>query len=744
MTPLAKIKGLLLIVVTLATLGLASFAQSESPSLSPSATPSAETGPQALESLSELKARLDKVEESLKTAPTPSSKDVVDDPTTPPPYIASMRRMETNLRRLITLKEADALLQTKIEKLDKDLQDFTQNGLENERPFSVSSLDSFQGQLSLAKEKLESEELALKSAESNLELAEDQLQSRQAQRRRLIERSQQSDGVDLELDRQLEKAGAAVSASELAVELAEAEADTARRSIEVVKKRQDLLNKKIALVKPEILFSESTLRKQIEALETERKRLSEKLEEVKSETEKSLEALKSIQEDSIDDDQQEAEIRAKSEWLTTHQQQKTLLEEHLELNLTQQDLWAQRYQLSQNTPGLSWSNLKDATSGLIVRLNNREEVLASELSQLRSRMAVVLEEAPQGSKQSDRRWETLEAQAIAEHQDAIENALRALSETRALADRLLSEIRAQNADVTWQERVGQGWSTLMGVWNTELYTIGDSSVTVGKVSIALLVLILGLTAVGRASKMVSRKLLQKLPITDASRANIERTLHYFFIFFVFLFALRVVNIPLTIFTFLGGTLAIAVGFGAQNILNNFISGLILMVERPIRVGDLIEVEGTAGVVQEIGARSTRILMGTGIHVVVPNSFLLENSVTNWTLADQQVRTSVTVGVAYGSDTKLVTSLMEKAAFGEDRVEKTPAPIITFDDFADSSLNFTVHFWLRVLRPMDRKITESQVRYAIDDLFRQNGVTIPFPQRDLNFPEPVSFQRTDNS
>ncbi len=744
MTPISKIKTLLLVVVLWGAFGLPSFAQSESPSLSPAATPSAGASPQALQSLSELRARLSKVEESLKTAPPSSSGDVIDDPTTPPPYIKSMRRMETNLRRLITLKEADALLQTKIEKLDKDLQDFTQNGLANERPFSVASLDSFQGQLSLAQEKLASEELALRSAESNLELAEGQLQGRQAQRRRLVERSQNTDGVDLELDRQLEKAGAAVAASELALELAKAEASTARRGIELVKKQQDLLNKKIALVKPEILFSESTLRKQIETLESDRSRLSEKLEEVKVATERSLVELKSVQEDAIDDDLQESEIQAKSEWLTTHQQQKTLLEELLELNLTQQDLWAQRYQLSQDTPGLSWSNLKDATSGLIVRLDNRQEVLTSELSQLRSRMAVALEEAPQATNEGERRWDTVEAQAIAEHQDAIEDALRNLSETRALADRLLSEIRAQNADVTWQERMGQGWSTLMGVWNTELYTIGDSSVTVGKVSIALLVLILGLTAVGRASKMVSRKLLRKLPITDASRANIERTLHYFFIFFVFLFALRVVNIPLTIFTFLGGTLAIAVGFGAQNILNNFISGLILMVERPVRVGDLIEVEGTAGVVQEIGARSTRILMGTGIHVVVPNSFLLENSVTNWTLADQQVRTSVTVGVAYGSDTKLVTSLMEKAAFGEERVEKTPAPIITFDDFADSSLNFTVHFWLKVLRPMDRKIVESQVRYSIDHLFRQNDVTIPFPQRDLNFHAPVPFQRTDNS
>jgi small-conductance mechanosensitive channel len=192
-----------------------------------------------------------------------------------------------------------------------------------------------------------------------------------------------------------------------------------------------------------------------------------------------------------------------------------------------------------------------------------------------------------------------------------------------------------------------------------------------------------------------------------------------------------VNIPLAVFAFLGGAVAIGVGFGAQNIINNFISGFILVTERPISIGDLIEVDGTLGGVEEIGARCTRVRTGENIHILVPNSTLLERNITNWTLSDKKIRTKVTVGVIYGSPVDKVKELLLRATEETDRVVKHPEPFVLFADFGDNALIFDVYFWISIEKVIERKRIESSVRFRIDDLFREAGIVIAFPQRDVH-------------
>jgi small-conductance mechanosensitive channel len=199
----------------------------------------------------------------------------------------------------------------------------------------------------------------------------------------------------------------------------------------------------------------------------------------------------------------------------------------------------------------------------------------------------------------------------------------------------------------------------------------------------------------------------------------------------FLVALRSVSIPLTAFTVLGGALAIGVGFGSQNIVNNFISGLILLAERPIKVGDMIEVEGQRGHVEWIGARSTRVRTFDNIHIVVPNSVFLERSVVNWTLADDDVRTKVDVGVAYGSDVAATKRVLLQAVTEHEKVLASPSPAVFFMAFGDSALEFRTHFWIRSRDMGERLAIESDVRTTIDRLCRENGITIAFPQRDVH-------------
>ena len=200
------------------------------------------------------------------------------------------------------------------------------------------------------------------------------------------------------------------------------------------------------------------------------------------------------------------------------------------------------------------------------------------------------------------------------------------------------------------------------------------------------------------------------------------------------------HVPITVFSFLGGALAIGAGFGSQNIVNNFISGLILMVERPIRVGDVIQLDGNTGTVTQIGARSTKIATGVNHEIIVPNSKLLETSVVNWTLSDDLVGCVVKVGVAYGSPTREVERLLKYAAQKHPDVLREPAPAVVFADFGADALMFELRFWLN-LRQTSKGEVESELRYAIDELFANRGIVMAYPQRDvhLNVLRPVEVR-----
>jgi small-conductance mechanosensitive channel len=198
-------------------------------------------------------------------------------------------------------------------------------------------------------------------------------------------------------------------------------------------------------------------------------------------------------------------------------------------------------------------------------------------------------------------------------------------------------------------------------------------------------------------------------------------------------------VPLTAFTLLGGAFAIGIGFGSQNVVNNFISGIILLIEQPIRSADLIEVDGTHGIVERIGLRSTRIRTSTNVDIIVPNSSFLEKNVINWTLTDDRIRTHVTVGVTYGTSTHEVTRLIRKVVDEHERILKVPAPVTLFTEFGDNALVFEVHFWMRMRNLMERRVVESDVRHRINDLFTEAGIIIAFPQRDIHLDSTRPFE-----
>jgi small-conductance mechanosensitive channel len=268
-------------------------------------------------------------------------------------------------------------------------------------------------------------------------------------------------------------------------------------------------------------------------------------------------------------------------------------------------------------------------------------------------------------------------------------------------------------------------------WTSEIWAIDEHSVTLRDLVVALLVLIFGFIIVKFIIVRLAHRMRLLTQFQEGSSKIIEKILLYLGYLLIVLLALRTVNIPLGAFAFLGGAIAIGIGFGAQNLINNFISGFIIMGERPIKITDLVEVEGVLGRVEEIGARCTYIKTGENINILVPNSSFLEKNITNWTLTDRQIRSSVNVGVAYGSPIRTVEELLLTTAQEHARVLRSPEPFVLFNDFGDNSLQFELLYWISIQRVMERRVIQSQLRFRIDDLFREAGITIAFPQRDVH-------------
>lgn len=308
---------------------------------------------------------------------------------------------------------------------------------------------------------------------------------------------------------------------------------------------------------------------------------------------------------------------------------------------------------------------------------------------------------------------------------------------------------------------GKAWlatvsDTAMRLWNYELFAMEDRitvdgevlvekrPVTFGKVILAIIVLSVGLIVArgfGRLSGFVLAPLYRR---GWGNRLILEKLIRAVTVLLAVVIALVTVKIPLAVFAFLGGALAIGIGFGAQNLINNFISGFILLTERPIRPGDIIELEGIRGKVAAIGERCTRVRRFDGIEILIPNSQLLEQSVTNMTHSDHRMRANLPVGVAYGSPTRKVQSILLQIARDHELVLEEPVPQALFEGLGDSALNFSLYFWVDLFAQPDWRVVASDLLHRICERLAEEKIVIAFPQRDLHLdatrPIPIEMVR----
>jgi len=279
--------------------------------------------------------------------------------------------------------------------------------------------------------------------------------------------------------------------------------------------------------------------------------------------------------------------------------------------------------------------------------------------------------------------------------------------------------------------MGFSINVFVKIWKLKLFSVKENDISLGNIIVGLILLILGMGLTRYLSRQIVLLIPRRFRNDLSVKKSLETIFRYLLVVFVFLFALSVVGIPLTAFTVIGGALAIGVGLGSQNLVNNFLSGLVLMMERPLKIGDIVEIENRRGTVEHIGGRSTRIKTFENYRIVIPNSKLLENSVVNWSLVDNYLRREVIVGVAYGSPVKKGHDLIIQAVTDNKNIEKDPKPFVLFTDFGDSALIFRALFWVQLTDTVNPLIIESDIRFRIDELFRNAGVTIAFPQRDIH-------------
>ncbi len=261
------------------------------------------------------------------------------------------------------------------------------------------------------------------------------------------------------------------------------------------------------------------------------------------------------------------------------------------------------------------------------------------------------------------------------------------------------------------------------------FGVGKVHFTVGGALTVLLILVVGFGLAAGFSSLLRSILIAKLPVQRGLPYAISKITYYLLLVLVLGIAVTNAGVELDKFTVITGAIGVGVGFGLQNIVSNFASGLILLFERPIRVEDTVEVNGLIGTVKRIGARASTIATFQGAEVIVPNSNLISNQVVNWTLSSPWRRIDIPVGVGYGTDPELVLKLLVAEAAARADVMTEPAPMAFFMGFGDSALNFELRFWSA--RQDSWLQLKSDVTIGVSRALNEAAIKIPFPQRDLH-------------
>jgi len=273
------------------------------------------------------------------------------------------------------------------------------------------------------------------------------------------------------------------------------------------------------------------------------------------------------------------------------------------------------------------------------------------------------------------------------------------------------------------------FTKLGSFFDVELFKLGERSITLENILLVILAVILLFYLTSILQKVIVNRILKRANVDIGVRQSIGTIIRYIIIVIGLTIILQTADIDLTALGFIAGALGVGIGFGLQGITNNFISGLIILFERPVKVGDRIEVGEISGDVTRIAARATTVLTNDNISIIIPNSDFINKEVINWSHNDRKIRYNIPVGVAYKEDPRYVRKLLLEVVKENSGVLKHPTPDVLFSDYGESSLDFNLRVWTTDYtdRP---KVLKSQLYYAIFKKFQEHHIEIPFPQRDV--------------
>lgn len=682
---------------------------------------------------------------------------------------AQILEMGALVRRTAALLQAQVDLEAEIaaarnarqgaERAGADWKGFEQPG-----PYSVTQLDALFDDLDSERARLQSFESVGRLNADDLERLEQSYKDLQAEERLAVERATAEPALRELAGLRTQRAGEVIALvwlqSELNGEL-----------LQAARARVALLERQIGVVRANFRFDAADLKREVAAIQSRATALDRRIEETiaartaaSDDRDAARALIDALPSPSTPDEQRrrelaEARLHAATVTLDALRAQHSALTALRGVAPVAIELWNQRYAAATHAVAAERGASVEALKGALARM----QVLQSYASDLSLLVETSLHDQQRvlermGPDPATRAYHEAALASARRARDVVSELQLAAREARSASDHWVSEQKLRDAQRPADERLADAWAQTKGaarsVWDFELFAVEDTivvggrpttverAVTIGKSIGALLIFVVGYALAGALTRRARHVLVQKMGV-DAGQAKVlGRWIMIVVGFILLVITLNLARIPLTVFAFLGGALAIGVGFGMQTLLKNLISGIMVLLERKVRVGDVVEIGGVQGVVTAVDVRSTTVRQSDGIETMLPNAMLLEQQVTNWTGESPTVRRTVQISVPYGSPVRQVADVLQATTAEHGQILKDPPPQVIFAEFGDSALQFALYFWIDISKHSGMQV-QSDLRFMLDRRLAEAGIPISAP-RDVRITLPPLRVEGDGS
>jgi len=644
-------------------------------------------------------------------------------------------------------------LQERNEELAREIEEFRVEGMEEEPPYSLLLLDHLRDQFHVEEARAAALESAIQSATVALDAARQQFEEKERVRRQLKEKlaATTDEAAKSQIAGELSIAELESKLAEEQFELRQVELANEKLNLEIQQHVLTLVREKIVHVAQAVQFTEDDLQAQLAELSKQefntRRAIDTAELNLRYVEDRWAEARRNLDAATEDRIRLTREVEAWRLARRRRQEELALLNRQLQRLGEMRTAWNRRYELAMeneldNAEMQKWI----AETDLVLEQLKRDAISRnSQVDQLRRDAATVEKQLADAKAQNGEsmglRWLEQQRLQIQELLQLYEAALLDIEASERLHQRLLAELQKDSLMISPLAWLQAAWRGVLQAWDYELASVEDRPITVGKVGKGLLFCILGIWFSALLSRFFERRLRRRWKINRDGAAALKTLTFYLLMILVVLFALRMVNVPLTVFTVAGGALALGVGLGSQGLINNFLSGLVILAERPLRIGERIIYSGYDGMVEEVGFRCTKVRTLTGNLVTIPNSNIINETVENIGRRPF-IRRLMNVTITYDTPRAKVEEAVNilRGILAEPEIVDKIAPIVAgeeypprvfFNEFNADSLNLIVIYWFAPPDFWGYFEHAQKVNLRIFEEFERAGIDFAFPTQTLH-------------